>query len=779
MKKIFGLFILTILFFSGCAYFNIFYNARQYYNKGYEATRKNRTTQVTGTETQNYQKAIEKAAKLIDEYPDSKWVDDALLLMGKAYYYEQQYMRSNRKFVELITNYPQSDFVPEARLWLAKTNISLEKFEEAEEELQSLLKQDVSKELIGEANFYLGQLYNTQKDYQKAVESYEIAAKSTPKEMRALTLFEVGANYDSLGVYDKAAEAFKAVMKHDPVQELKLDARFRYTQMRKKTGLYDEAIKEFEMMLLDQRNTKLFPRIRLEIADCLAQKGDEKGALIAYEDITKELKGNEAAEAYYRMGEIYESRFNDYDRALEQFKQVKTTSSRSIFADSADVRARDIERYKALRLVIDMGLRGESGRLVVKNEKEDEDTLTVNRLFTRMDTTKTDSSRRAMIAEYRGQAFLDSLVEENGLTEDQRILPQWRDRLEKRKEIGGVDWIAWLENGSLPTDEEMAIERVAIKSHRLKSERDEIVRSAALSSFKVEEVDRNLFYLSEIYLFRFNLPDSAANAYRMIVSRFPQSEFAPQALFNLGYIASNIHHDTTSADTAYRRIVEDYPDSRFANWSRDWLGLPRMDEKADSLETRYREAERQLYQQENPKSAYEKFESIYETAPDSKWGEKSFYSMGWISEYRLDSLQLAYVLYDSLARRYPGSVYAKQIQPKLIAVRDAEQQKAAEEKQNTEQQQDSAGAALKQPVRVNENARQDSIDVASVPRAERDVKQLESRKEPSSDEMRERELLERHIEESSDTLRSNPVEKEPDERTMPLPEEVPANLKID
>ena len=145
--------------------------------------------------------------------------------------------------------------------------------------------------------------------------------------------------------------------------------------------------------------------------------------------------------------------------------------------------------------------------------------------------------------------------------------------------------------------------------------------------------------------------------------------------------------------------------------------------------------------------------------------------MGWISEHRLDSLQLAYVLYDSLVHRYPESVYAKQIQPKLMAVREAEQQKAAEKAESL--QQDSSGVALKQPVRINEDALQEEVDAMGESEAESDAERLESRLELSSDRIHEIELSEKSAEEPADTLRSIPDEEKPNEQAMPSPDQEP------
>ena len=39
-----------------------------------------------------FEKATQKSADVIREHPDSKWVDDALLLIGKSHFYQQNYV---------------------------------------------------------------------------------------------------------------------------------------------------------------------------------------------------------------------------------------------------------------------------------------------------------------------------------------------------------------------------------------------------------------------------------------------------------------------------------------------------------------------------------------------------------------------------------------------------------------------------------------------------------------------------------------------------------------
>ena len=97
MKK-FALIFTVILFSFSCAYYNTFYLARKDFNKAEENRRNTPNPQV---QTALYTEAIKKASKLLEFYPKSKWVDDALLLIGKSYYYQAEFTKAERKFREL------------------------------------------------------------------------------------------------------------------------------------------------------------------------------------------------------------------------------------------------------------------------------------------------------------------------------------------------------------------------------------------------------------------------------------------------------------------------------------------------------------------------------------------------------------------------------------------------------------------------------------------------------------------------------------------------------
>src|SRR5690606_14844440 len=119
MRSPFLLALATLFLVAGCssnsfvgrrydnftAYYNTFYNAKNAYDRGVENLEqqdqpvdRNRYLPLFSAFTarsaggQAFNNAIEKSADVLREHPNSKWVDDALLLIGKSYFQLQNYV---------------------------------------------------------------------------------------------------------------------------------------------------------------------------------------------------------------------------------------------------------------------------------------------------------------------------------------------------------------------------------------------------------------------------------------------------------------------------------------------------------------------------------------------------------------------------------------------------------------------------------------------------------------------------------------------------------------
>lgn len=90
--------LLVTLFLPGCGYFNTMYNANRAFSDAEKAAaRGDRATAETA-----YRLSIEKAGKSIARRPDSRWSDDARLLIARAHYALGDYQAARLALLELL-----------------------------------------------------------------------------------------------------------------------------------------------------------------------------------------------------------------------------------------------------------------------------------------------------------------------------------------------------------------------------------------------------------------------------------------------------------------------------------------------------------------------------------------------------------------------------------------------------------------------------------------------------------------------------------------------------
>ena len=112
--------LLCLLILASCksVYYNTFYNAKQSYNI---ADQKRIESETPGSRLtpaiyrELYKRAIAKASAVLELYPKSKWVDDSLLLIGKAFYWREEYTDALTKFQELQENFPKSNLLSQTK----------------------------------------------------------------------------------------------------------------------------------------------------------------------------------------------------------------------------------------------------------------------------------------------------------------------------------------------------------------------------------------------------------------------------------------------------------------------------------------------------------------------------------------------------------------------------------------------------------------------------------------------------------------------------------------
>src|SRR2546428_375231 len=119
-----------------------------------------------------YKTYIEKASKVIQFHKSSAYMDKAVLLISKAYFYLGDYLKAERKFSEFISKLSRSPNLDEAVLFLSRTQLRLGN-QEALDRLQNLIKNTGDKSIKALAYQTLAEYYIYKKDYESAVSDYK------------------------------------------------------------------------------------------------------------------------------------------------------------------------------------------------------------------------------------------------------------------------------------------------------------------------------------------------------------------------------------------------------------------------------------------------------------------------------------------------------------------------------------------------------------------------------------------------------------------------------
>jgi TolA-binding protein len=343
---------------SSCAYYNTFFFARRYYNQAVRANRQptkpgsgggSQSTGISGQTSSLLDKSIEKCAKVITFYPKSKWVDDAIFLMGRCYYLKQDYDKALKKFAELPVYYPKSEFVPKSAFMVGLCAYGKKEYDQS---IQALHKALLEHPRAGQSDrasalFTLGEAYWQKKNYAEALVNYKLLTGGKKSEFYFKSLLKAGQCYFELAHYDSARMSFSRVVREDGNDEEVLDALVRTGDSHAAEKNLDSAVRSYQEAMVLAEDFAKVPVVKLKMAGVeLAKENYEKAIEIYRAVVTDFPRTPFASEAQFRMGYIYEVYLEDLDKAGQAYDKVKEHMSKSEFAAQAELRGKGLARLR-------------------------------------------------------------------------------------------------------------------------------------------------------------------------------------------------------------------------------------------------------------------------------------------------------------------------------------------------------------------------------------------------------------------------------------------------
>ncbi len=316
------------------AYYNTFYNAEQAFDEGVrQVDQRDQPIELEvlidlfGTpesvrDPRPFDEAIEKSADVLRDHSSSRYVDDALMLIGKSYYYLQNYVGAAEKFEEAAAL--ETGRMYEAHYWHVRTLLSARQYERAVAFMEGVLAgEEVPERWRGRYWLALGAGEAYLENYRAAFDALEVGLESvSERRLRARGHFLLGQVAEALGQYSDSKRAFEAAASASSDFELTYAARFNAIRIAGRYGDAREALTEARRM---ERDGAFFER-RGEpaylAARILKAMDETDAARTSFRELLYERDAplqNVQGRIHYGLAELYRDAFRDYELAAAHF----------------------------------------------------------------------------------------------------------------------------------------------------------------------------------------------------------------------------------------------------------------------------------------------------------------------------------------------------------------------------------------------------------------------------------------------------------------------------
>lgn len=586
------------------AYYNTFYNAKQDFAEGINLVEKqpvqlnpdtliqaHPTPVLTGEE--HFERAVDNAAQVLRRFSNSKWTDDALLLMGKSYYYLQEYFLARQKFEEILDLPSQTPLKQQAVIWKARTLLAIDSYSEGIQFLENQLdnfqgnwRADNKAEvqvLLAEHLAMLGNLKESARILEEAVPNLEKEALK-------------GRSYFLWGqLLEKNNELIKAFQVYDNVERYFLDYEYIYwaeMKQAKVSRMGDRTELAITIYYNILRDDKSFER-RYGIYYQLAQTYEEQGNYPQAESTYKYILANSTqssarqllANTYYQLGQLYSDQYSDYSLAAAYFDSSSSLSVPTMqgSGENPDKMASAYNRYLTFKQEINradsllqLGELSEQkleAKLVAIRQQRRETMQQSQNVVQQTRNTLANIDNTDEISQTAGQntvpsafGFLNYRNKELLQQGRQQFIAEWGqrplvDNWRRREAILDSDISETSTDTS--SEESQQNQQQPTVNETLGINIDEVPRTEKAKEKVRNEQLNTLYRLGSLFFLTLNQPDSAETYYRRILEQSPPDELEAQTLYSL-YELYKLEQQPDSI-TLYRdRILQSYPDSKYA-----------------------------------------------------------------------------------------------------------------------------------------------------------------------------------------------------------------------
>lgn len=538
---------------------------------------------------EDFNNAIEKGAQILRKFPESKWTDDALFLIGKSYYYKGDYYLAIEKFEELTELTGNPRFKQWAAIWKGRSLLDLEQYGEGISYITNNVTAGFwSPSLKAEFQVLLAEHLAMQENWSEAADYLGDALVNLEGNvLKARAFFLYGQVLERLERYGEAFFAYDKVASRFPDYEYVYWSELKKAEAARQEGNLESALSIYTSMSKDDKNFSRRDRINYEIARTREMQGNIQQAEKGYKELLRSdnptTSRNVQAKTYYRLGKIYSDDYNDFSTAAAYFdsssSQVTNISYlesnsdaqklASAYGSYATLKARinrldsllwlgslpPAQRDSVLDIIRERKRKSINERL--ENRKNADNRLVNISSGNRVEQGNTSASVYGFLNYRNPQLKRESINKFEVVWGNRPLSDNWR-----RIEVVRATGISSDEAESAPvrntagpvsgeSDSELYIDVREIPTTEEK--KDEYVKELVSAKYELG----NLFFLT------MNMPDSAKAYFNNIVHNYPDSPLVPQSMYSLFEIYSETGNDERAGYWG-NRILREFAGSRYA-----------------------------------------------------------------------------------------------------------------------------------------------------------------------------------------------------------------------
>lgn len=636
--QLLGIALVVSIFLTGCgstlksswnnfrAYYNTYYNAEKSFKAGLTKV-ENQPLEINPRNpvrihpssvqagNSDFQQAIDKGAQILRKFPTSKWVDDALLLIGKSYYYRQEFYPAIQKFEELrnVTDSPEMHQM--AIIWKGRTQLDLKLYSQGVSYLGAELTEYPEGWSLGkkaEIQALLAEHHAMLENWQ---ESEKILSRAIPniegKQMRGRAFFLYGQMLEQLGRYGEAYFAYAQVSKNFPGFEYTYWAGIKQADVARKEGNMDQAISIYSKLRRDDKNFERVDELTFEIARTLEMKGETEEAEQQYKGLLHQKRGAGSrslrGDIYFRLGQIYSESYSNFNIAAAYFDSASTFGQKQEHPGDLDAQtlADAFGNYTRLKDTISradsllwlgslpqaqldsvlVNIRQKKRQALLAEQQSESQEELINRNISGNDDQATRSSIYGFL-NHRNEDLV-----ERGMAEFQFF---WGDRplMDNWRRLSAVQQSATEDNQPVPTPDDKN-DAPLQNEVRIDLNIEAIPRTESDKRELYVEKENAQYELGNLFFLNLNMPDSARFYFNKVINNETDSEFRPRSMYSL-YELYNAADNTDSLQYWDQRIREEYPDSKYARMIRSGNNSEIPEDSADSTDLQLRQQYQQI-----------------------------------------------------------------------------------------------------------------------------------------------------------------------------------------